>query len=56
MYIKDTILLRVLMLQDVDQGRYERDVGDLEERLYKPKKTYNERQLLLKSLQEYEDK
>lgn len=51
MNIKDTLLLRVLMLRDIEQRRYDKDVSDLEARLKEYTKDYNESQQLLKSLQ-----
>lgn len=33
MHLRDIILLRVLMLQDVEQGQYAKDVHNLEARL-----------------------
>lgn len=42
MNMKDTILLRVLMFQYVEQEMYVKDSSDLEARLQEQRKAYNE--------------
>lgn len=51
MNMKYTFLLIELMLQDVEQGRYDKVVGKLEVRLQEQTKAYHESQRLMKSLQ-----
>lgn len=45
--MKDTLLLRALMLQDVQQGRYDKDANYLKAWLLEKTKAYNEIQRLL---------
>lgn len=44
------------MLQDVEQGQYDKDVNDLEARLQEKTKAYNESQWLLQSFWQGEEK
>lgn len=56
MNMTNTLLQRELLLQDVEQERYNKDASDLQVRLKYQMKTYSESQGMLQSLQQDEEK